>query len=77
MNTPQYIGPYSAETYDQMYGTGALFTQHVNNFTPPNPSPSMSSARFSLCGGPWGCSDLILFVVVVLLISLIAYFVIK
>ena len=34
MSDPKYIGPYSAETYDKMYGTGALFTFPSISFDP-------------------------------------------
>lgn len=50
MANATYIGPYSAETYDKMYGTGALFNfpavaSAPTSIVPASPAPVSTAPK--------------------------------
>lgn len=76
MSNPQYIGPYSAEYYDQLYPDQALFTHTWQSYKPQqvnNSNYTPSSAKARIYSGPRGCVDLWVFVAVVALLAFILY----
>lgn len=73
-NQPPYIGPFSAETYDKMYGYGALFTPPQAPDEMPE-EPRTFADRLDPTG--WRRMDGLIFLAVVLLLAGIVYLIIK
>jgi hypothetical protein len=71
MEAPQYIGPYSADYYDNLYGNNNLFT-------PATDQPAADQSFLSKWDPTgWARMDLIVFIGIVLIVAGASYFVIK
>jgi hypothetical protein len=64
----QYIGPYSAEYYDNLYGANALFSA-------PTPQPQSMMQKIDPTG--WLRMDIAALILIVLILSFVSYTLIK